>query len=121
PGNSISNILLKFSDPTRVRFTFTSSVLAVDPPADSVAETNSLTRFDGGTVPRGTGRDPVAGDLGQPTGEVSAARLIDWFGSFDSGGHAGLGAGTPTVLSSARPWVRRFLLDLAEPVDAAGP
>ena len=30
PGESVSKILLKFSNPTRVRFTFTGSVQAVD-------------------------------------------------------------------------------------------
>ena len=41
PGQKIANILLKFSDPTRVRFTFTTSVLAVDPPVSLVAAQTS--------------------------------------------------------------------------------
>jgi len=104
-----------------VRFTFTTSVLAVDPPADAVAgapaaahvsardavEATLLTRFDRGTFPQETDRDPVDG-----------RGLIEWSGSFNNGRHAGLGA--PTMLRSAKPWVPRFLLDLAVPEEAMG-
>ena len=64
------------------------------------------------------GRDAFDGGLGQPPSEGTAPLLIDWSGSFNPVGATGPNAGVPTLLQTARPWVRPFLLELA--TDKAG-
>ena len=87
PGQKIANILLKFSDPTRVRFTFTTSVLAVDPPVSLVvAQSSSSARL----------------------GPSGFNRWLNCSGGFLAK------AGQDRGDAWTKPWVHRFLLDLAD-------
>jgi hypothetical protein len=57
---------------------------------------------------RRAGTAPVA------AGSVPPDRLIDWAGSFEAARPARLPAAAPRTIAAARPWLRPFLLDLAE-------
>jgi VCBS repeat-containing protein len=107
PGASVSNILLKFNNPTRGRFSFTPSVLAVDPPAApaAVAEASGpgrrleLSVLADGTRTLTTGGPGVSA---KTLATLAALRLP---------------APTPAAALASPPsagaWVRSFLLDLA--------
>jgi VCBS repeat-containing protein len=148
PGESITGILLKFNNPLRTRFAFTSSVLAVDPlaeaaaPADLLASAEPASRGDAlgwfpaseATEPsrlpdgfdrmdqQGSHRDLIeAGLLGRGHASGVVPPLVDWLGSSTSAELTGGRGAAPTLFRPASPWVRPFLLELAEPEDGLGP
>jgi hypothetical protein len=148
PGQSISGILLKFTNPLRTRFTFTSSVLAVDPfvegaaPADLLASADPAPQSDAlGWFPGSEGAEPPrpsealdrmdlqgsrhdsveAGLLGRNHASGSVPPLIDWVGSSTPAEATGGRGAAPALFRPPSPWVRPFLLDLAVPEDAADP
>jgi VCBS repeat-containing protein len=148
PGESITGILLKFNNPLRTRFAFTSSVLAVDPlaeaaaPADLLASAEPASRGDAlgwfpaseATEPsrlpdgfdrmdqQGSHRDLIeAGLLGRSHALGVVPPLIDWLGSSSPAEVTGGRGVAPALFRPASPWVRNFLLDLEAPEEAADP
>ena len=101
----------------------TDGVITVVAASENLArseETVDSTAAPG--APAGTPLDAALDvGLGQPVRDVSPRQLIDWLGRFTSSGDSRPGAAASTIFRSARPWVRRFLLDLAVPEEAAGP
>jgi VCBS repeat-containing protein len=64
PGAAVAGIMLKFSNPTRAFFTFTSSVLAVDPPVGPAGEPSASTFLAASTemgllLPTADGFSPI--------------------------------------------------------------
>ena len=87
------------------------SVDGTDRAAAGVGSSSAVGGLDDDTVFgdaglwRGGGRNGLFGMGGHPTMALRAERLIDWSGTFDN----------KSVATRPSPWLREFLLDLAEP------
>jgi VCBS repeat-containing protein len=109
PGQSVTGILVRFTNPSRVNFTFTRTVQAVVAPKETPAtlpadvESESVSMSVAGFA-------VVRSEPASPT----HLQLIDWLASVRT-------TGTKPPSTAMSPlWLPQLLLDLADDDDAAG-